>query len=272
MANIDYKKYKTEKVLYDNKVFSYHNTELVERNYSRKNFANTFSKLVVFNNCIFEQTILREAKFENCLFQNCIFLNSEFLKVVFKDVSFVSCKFSDLLFNKCKYESVKFENNEFENVSMFPYFNIENFCVAKVKKNSISTSVNDVLEKAKLQKFIRESNTIFKKFRNTWPKNVKRQMKKIKKKDGDKLGLSKKERLAENTRRKKERNKLQLKNYHDSQLGKNRKIDKGVLDFLLMKYSEKELIKGINYAIKNIDFSFHELSFLLKYIDKANKI
>lgn len=269
MSSEKYKKYKREKKLYHNTVFSYHGTELIERNYSRKNFANTNSKLVIFKNCIFEQTIFSQVKFENCMFEGCKFQGFEFLKVIFCDVTFKNCSFQDILFNKCNFQSVLFECSNCINVSINPYVNIKGLEVTETIKPHLSSELEAILQKAKLQKYIRESNTIFKKVHNTWSKETKRNLKKISKKEGDKIGLTKKQRLAENARRKKQRNELLKESYEKSQRGENRKIDKGIIKFLLMKYSEEELIKGMEYAINNINFSFHELSFLLKYIDKG---
>lgn len=230
---------------------------------------NRNSKLVVFKNCIFEQTIFSQANFENCMFDGCRFQGFEFFEIIFCDVTFKNCSFQDILFNKCSFQSVLFECSNYINVSINPYEYVRGLDITETIKPQLSSELEVILQKAKLQKYIRESNTIFKKVQNTWSKETKRELKKISKKEGDKIGLTKKQRLAENARRKKQRNKLLKESYEKSQRGENRRIDKGIISFLLMKYSQEELIKGMEYAINNINFSFHELSFLLKYIDKG---
>lgn len=269
MSSKIYKQYKLDKKRYYNKVFSYQGTELVDRNYSRKDFSNTHNKLVIFKNCRFEQTIFSQMKFENCLFENCTFKGFEFLQGLFEDVTFKNCIFQDILFNRCNFKSVLFENNSWDTVSMSPYVKIQGMLTSKSVDNPISSELGIVLEKARLQKYIRESNTLFKKVHNTWSKKIKKELKKISKKEGDKLGLTKKQRLEENAKRKIQRNKLLKESYEKSQRGENRKIDKGILHFLLSKYSEEDLIKGIEYAINNMNTSFHQLSFLLAYIEKG---
>lgn len=208
-------------------------------------------------------------KIENCLFENCVFKGFEFLQGLFENVTFRNCTFQDILFSRCNFKSVLFEDNFWDAVSMSPYIEIQGMLISRPVDTPISPALGAVLAKARLQKYIRESNTLFKKVRNTWPKETKKELKKISKKDGDKLGLTKKERLEENAKRKKRRNELLKISYEKSQRGENRKIDKGILQFLLLKYSEEDLIKGVEYAIDNMSTTFHQLSFLLAYIEKG---
>lgn len=268
----NYKKFKIEKKLYINKIFSYKNTLLDSRNYSRKDFANSLQKLVIFDKCKFEQTLFKNAKFDNCQFNNCDFQRLSFENVIFLNVTFQNCHFSRVLFYKCSFDSILFENNVLEQLSIYPFYPLSGLELSKSISATVSPDLQQLLDKAILHKYIRESNTIFKKVRNTWPQDVKRELKKIKKKDEERLGLTKKQRLKENAKRKAERKKLQQKNYQDSLLGKNRKLDPGILDFLLMQYSEAELMVGLLYIITTVNKSFHELSFLLKYIDDGNKL
>ena len=254
-----------------NKVFSYRNKSLYKKNYSRKNFNNSKSELVSFIECKFEQTMLSNVKFVNCIFKNCTFSRLEFSRVIFEGVTFVNCTFCNILFNKCIISSVVFEKNNFIKTVIYP-------TNAKIHglENNISTEIsydrkkmNKIIEQLRLHKQIRESNTILKKVKRRWPNKVKRELKKISKKEGDKLGLTKKQRLAENARRKKKRNELHSRDYQQSLLGKNRKIDKGIFRFLLSIYTFDELEIGLYYAMEKIDFRFSELSFLLKYIDEG---
>lgn len=271
MRSNGYKKYKREKKIYDNRVFSYANKLLETRNYSRKNFKNTWNKLVVFRKCIFEQTIISVSKFENCLFDKCSFSKFEIRDVVFKNVTFVNCSFNDILFNRCTFDSVVFEENIFANVVVFPPTLNQGIGFSTGSANDISNELETILSEALSHKYIRISNTLFKKKKSHLPSSDKLCMKKLTKKEGDKLGLSKKQRLEENKSRKKKKNEWLLQSYEKAQLGENRVIDKGIINYLNTKYSEEELIKGLRFAIDNINFSFSELSYLLKYIDKGIK-
>lgn len=263
------KNYKVNRKLYHNKVFSYKYCNLLNKNYSRKNFANTYSKSVTFENCIFEETIFSEMKFKSCSFINCKFKKIEFFNVAFENIKFEGCSFIDILFNKCNFISILLENNFWENVSINPYIKIHSMITSKPIKKQISSELNKILEKAKLHKYIRESNTILKKVHNRFPNKLKTQLKKISKKEGKKLGLTNKQRLQENYKRKLQKNKLLKESYEKSQRGENIQIDKGILDFLLSKYSEEDLIKGFEYSINNINTPFHQFSFLLRYIEKG---
>lgn len=258
------------KKIYYNKVFSYNQVNLNQRNYSRKNFANTYNKSVKFNDCLFHQTIFNTSKFENCIFKNCTFRGFEFSNVMFENVIFSNCSFTDILFSKCKFQSVKFNSNKYVNIYIYPYQQILGLDINDLSSNNISIELKKILEEARLQKYIRESNTIFKKKKNRIPNSTKKHLKRLTKKDGDKLGYTKKQRLLENARRKKERNKLLKQSYENSQLGKNRKLDIGILNFLLIKYSENELIEGLRYSIDHIKSPFSQLSYLMKYIDEGN--
>lgn len=261
---------KKRKILYSNKVFSYSSRLLENRNYSRKNFSNTENYCVSFRKCKFEQTIFKYAKFEKCLFENCQFSKFDFFNIFFKYVTFKNCIFNNILFNKCTFLDSRFDDSKFNLTSIFPNKdNIQGFNSINELIERNGNEIKDVLDKAILHKQIRESNTLFKKFRNSWTKDIKRDLKHIKKKEGDSLGLTKKQRLEENARRKKLRNKLQRQNYEDSLLGKNRKIDKGILKFLLSLYTDEELKIGMEYTMKKIKFSFSSLSFLIKYIDEG---
>lgn len=261
---------KKRKILYSNKVFSYSNRLLENRNYSRKDFGNTVNCSVSFRKCKFEQTIFKYAKFENCLFEDCQFSKFDFLNILFKDVTFKNCIFNNILFNKCIFIDSKFDDSKFNLTCIFPNKdNIQGFNSINEIIDCNENEIRDVLDKAILHKQIRESNTLFKKFRNSWPKDIKRDLKHIKKKEGDSLGLTKKQRLEENARRKKLRNKLQRQNYQDSLLGKNRKIDKVIVKYLLVLYTDEEFKIGMEYAMEKIKFSFSSLSFLIKYIDEG---
>lgn len=266
-----YKNFEKEKKLYNNKIFSYRNVSLKSRNYSRKNFNATKSRLVSFINCEFEQTQFSIAKFENCLFKNCVFSNLEIYKVQFKDVTFLDCGFSGVLFNKCFFDSFNFKACTFKTTTIYPSsFVPRGFDMLAESKISSNTELNFVLKEALLNKYIRESNTLFKKTRrNNLSKTEKRKLLHIKPKEAQKSGLSKKERLAENARRKKQKKQIQQQSYQDSLLGKNRVIDKGILEFLLNKYSMDDLVKGLKYIIDNVDYKFLHVSYLIKLIDKG---
>ena len=265
---------KKTKKLFSNKVFSYKNRVLKGKNYSRKNFGNTINYNISFIDCIFEQTIFKDSMITKCLFENCKFGKLEFSNIVFEEVTFKNCTFNNILFNKCKFEFSKFDlRNTFNLTFMYP----DNVCVegfingkGNIKHNY--SKIKKLLDEAILHKQIRESNTLFKKIRKPWPKDIKRKLKHIKKKDGDLLGLTKKQRLEENARRKKIRKELQTKNYNDSLIGKNRKVDKAILNFLMNIYTDDELKIGIKYAMQKIKASFSSLSILIKYIDEGISI
>ncbi len=121
-------------------------------------------------------------KFENCLFKDCIFKGFEFFHGLFEDVTFENCIFQDILFNRCDFKSVLFQNNSWDTVSMNPYVEIQGMMISKSVGNSISPELETVLEKARLQKYIRESNTLFKTVHNTWSKKIKKELKKFQKK------------------------------------------------------------------------------------------
>lgn len=254
-----------------NKVFSYSKIERIKKNYSRKNFADTLNKEVVFDSCTFQNTIFHRAQIVQCRFINCTFIDFDFNHTTFSKNIFSKCKFSGILFYKCIFDGNNFEDCSSEKSSEYPCSGN----VAFLQQNGIniqySSELNDVLKKAILHKHIRESNTIFKKKRNSWPKSTKQELRKVSKKEGDKLGLSKKMRLAENARRKKQRNELLRQNYEDSQQGKNRILDKGLMSFLLLKYTESELINGLDHCISMINFRFNSISYLIKYIDQTSK-
>lgn len=256
---------------FSNKVFSYKNRILKGKNYSRKNFENTMNYNISFIDCIFQQTIFKDSMLKKCLFENCKFSKFEFSNIVFEEVIFKNCTFNSILFNKCKFEFSKFDlNNNFNLTFMYPdNICIEGFinCNRHIKHNH--NEIKKLLEEVILHKQIRESNTLFKKVRKPWPKDIKRKLKHIKKKDGDFLGLTKKQRLEENARRKKIRKELQAKNYNDSLIGKNRKIDKAIFNFLMNMYTDDELERGIKYAMQKIKVSFSSLSILIKYIDEG---
>ena len=254
-----------------NKVFSYRNIERIKRNYSRKNFAETLNQQVIFDSCIFQNTIFHYAQIVQCRFINCTFKDFDFHYATFNKNVFSKCNFSGILFYKCNFEENKFEECSFEKSFEYPCCG----CIPSLQKidvkQQLSPMLDEVLKKTVLHQHIRESNTLFKKVRNSWSKSTKQALKKVNKKDGDKLGLSKKQRLAENARRKQQRNELHKQNYEDSQHGKNRVLDKGLINFLLVKYTEAELIAGLQHCVNAIDFRFNSISYLIKYIDQANK-
>ncbi len=133
------------------------------------------------------------------------------------NVTFQNCHYSRVLFYKCPFDSILFENNVLEQLSIYLFYSLCGLELSKSISTTVSSDLQQLLNKAILHKYIRESNTIFKKVRNTWPQDVKRELKKIKKKG-----------LKENSKRKAERKKLQQKNYQDTSLGINRKLDPGI--------------------------------------------
>mgnify|MGYP001191720408 CR=1 FL=1 len=263
-----FKRYKQDKKKYINKVFSYRNIKLQNRNYSRKNFDYTINKLVIFENCIFEQTKFNEAKITQCLFKNCIFKNFEFYKVAFSNVSFENCIFENILFNLSSFNSYIFDKrNTFKHTIFYPsnLLGIDNYI-----HNNTTEDIQKIIENYKSNIYILQSNTIFKKTRgnNYFTKSIKKELKKITPKEALKLKISKKQRLSENAKRKEKRNQLLRKSYEDSLIGKNRKIDDGIILFFSKKYTLLELDQGFKYASENIKVKFSNLSILLKYIDK----
>ncbi|MFV0520089.1 MAG: pentapeptide repeat-containing protein [Lachnospirales bacterium] len=254
---------------YKNRVFSYNNIERAQKNYSRKDFSNTKNKLVVFYDCIFISTIFSNSKVEECSFVNCSFKNIEFERVIFDKNTFKKCEFESIFFHNCKYENNQFLECTFEKSVEYPHFNN----IIDVNNNEFQHEISLELDKAidchRLHKHIRESDTILKKKKQRLSKKVTKQLKKIKKNDRDRLGLTKKQRLAENAKRKKERVALQNQSYQDSQIGKNREVDEAILQFLLGKYTEQELINGFNYSMEHINFKFNSLSYLIKFIDES---
>lgn len=254
-----------------NKVFSYCNIERINRNYSRKNFAETLNQQVIFDSCIFQNTVFHNAQIVQCRFINCTFIDFDFHCVIFNKNVFNKCSFSGILFYKCSFVENEFEECSFEKSVEYPYHRSLTSLQQIDVKHEFSPMLDEVLKKAVLHQHIRESNTLFRKVRNSWSKSIKQSLKKVSKKDGDKLGWSKKQRLAENAQRKQQRNELHKQNYENSQQGKNRELDEGLLNFLLTKYTETELIVGLQHCINVIDFKFNSISYLIKYIDQANK-
>ncbi|MGL6066825.1 MAG: pentapeptide repeat-containing protein [Cetobacterium sp.] len=255
--------------IYKNRVFSYKNKTLLDRNYSRKNFEETINKLVIFKNCIFEQTKLSNSKFEECLLEKCNFKQLEISKVIFENVTFLNCIFDSVLLNECKFISCVFEGVMFENTIIYPENKSVKGYTEKLIEKIEEEKFKQILEKFLMNKFIRESSTVYRKIKKKWSSDLKRSLKKMNKKEEKKMNLSKNERLLENAKRKKLRKKMQKESYENSLLGKNRKLNLGVLNFFLNKYTIEEIEKGVEYYCKNINTSFSNLSILINYIEKS---
>lgn len=243
---------------------------LSDKNYSRKNFSYTKNEEVKFINCKFTETDFSKANFNNCKFDSCNFSNIEINNVIFNDVVFDNCSFNNIIFNNCKFYNTYFNNCKF--------YIIINYLSNIIPKGLKAAEITNEYDKYKLEnlylllisnKFIRESNTLFKKKKQYWSKEKKRSLKKLKAKDSKKLGLSVKQIREENKKRKINRNKAQLEDYENSKNGKNRTLNQAISSFLITKYKIHELEAGLIYAHKNIKSDFSTFSKLLRVIENG---
>lgn len=251
-----------------NRVFSYSNAKRINRNYSRKDFGNSRNEFTIFDRCTFEQTNFNYASFNQCVFNNCDFSKLEFKKTTFNNVQFIECSFKRVLFNKCHLNTTEFQECEFFNSVAYP----DKCKIGEIENQSRELKEDTdkyiaLIDRANINKYIRESNTILVKIKKRWSKETCRDLKKLDVKDAEKLGMSKKERLKENARRKKNRVEKQHESYLDSLQGKNRIVDKGIFEFIKLHYAPEEFEVGLDYAINEIKTPFSCFSILMKYID-----
>ncbi|QHQ75761.1 pentapeptide repeat-containing protein [Bacillus pumilus] len=256
---------------FTNKVFSYRNKTHISKNFSRKDFSKSWNVNVIFENTIFEQTNFDYSRIENCTFINCIFKNCFLVKTQLIDSSFKNCTFDNLSLDRCNIQSSRFIDNTYNKTFLYPNFKktSKGFKVTEIEFNTvISVQLKKALETALKNEFIRHSNTLFLKKSQHLNTFQKRSLRKITPKEAKKLGLSKKERLEENRRRKKEKKQWLLNTYKDSLEGKNRKISKSALNVLTTNYNEQQLICGLEFAAHSIIKKFNNLSYLIKVIDE----
>lgn len=251
-----------------NRVFSYSKDKRINRNYSRKDFGNSRNEFVLFDGCTFEQTNFNYAIFDQCIFNNCNFSKLELKQTTFIKVKFIECSFRLVLFNKCNLGTVEFQECMFLNSTAYPndgrIREVDNQAIQLKEDMDIFIAL---INKANVNKYIRESNTILVKVKKRRSKETRSNLKKLNMEDAERLGISKKERLSENARRKKNRNEKQQESYIDSLKGTNRIMDKGILEFVKLYYSPEEFEVGLDYAISKIETPFSCFSILMKYID-----
>lgn len=273
---LKYKKKKQLLKVYNNKIFSYKNIKKQARNFSRKDFSNTWNNRVIFKECFFEETNFTKSKIENCLFENCKFENCIFIDCDITSTTFGKSIFKNVLFNDCTIKNSLFESNIYVHTLMYPTcedkYNFTTSSNIKYTKNE-EDNIIVILNQMKSNASIRNSKSLFHtKKRMNRSKKEKQLYKKITPKEAEKLGLSKKERLETNRARKKARNIANKEYTTNTALGKHSTVRIGSLRFLMNLYSFDTLSKGLEYANEKMNKKNYSLSYLMKLIDEGNNI
>ncbi|WP_038022192.1 pentapeptide repeat-containing protein [Tetragenococcus muriaticus] len=227
---MNYKQRKNLLKFYNNKVFNYGQKKHMGKNFSRKDFSRTWNQQVTFENCVFEQTIFERARIENCLFLNCSFLNCSFMSCEILDTTFKESDFSRVLFNECTIDSSVFELNSCFESMTYPLEDNKNlintFSEFSFYSEKQAEDIYMLLNQLKKIPAMRATSSLFHTKKRSPSKSERKEYKKIKPKDAKKMGLTKKERLRENKKRKSYRNQAIQVHKQNTKDGKNTYVKK----------------------------------------------
>lgn len=267
-----YKEFQLLKKQFSNRVFSYKDWIHQSKNFSRKDFSKSWNKRVSFQDVIFVQTNFNNSRIENCRFINCFFQDCYINRTEFLNTEFINCQFEQVAFNHCIFNGVLFSGNTYSKVFCFSDnedlpLNFKNEVIA-IKINidgNLQSSLNEALRNT----YIKNSNTIFKKKKQHLTKAQKMSMNKINPNQARKMGLSKKQRLEVNRKRKEMKNIWQQRVHQEALEGKNRVLDNNMVHILVGIYGD-ETAKCLQYASNTISKPFNNISYLILIMKKCN--
>lgn len=257
--------------MYNNKIFSYGYKKHLEKNFNRKDFSLTWNQRVIFADCRFEQTIFTTARIENCLFINCKFSNCSFVNCSILYTTFENSSFYRVLFDQCTITNSLFESNSYSDSMVYP-FDADVYAITTSSKikytDKQKETIYKLLNQLKAKQNMRDTKSLFHtKRRMNRSKREKEKYKRIRPKEAKRLGLTKKERLLENRRRKSDRNTENMRYSEETKLGNHTSIKEGPVLFLMSIYPFEELYQGLKYACTTMNKKQYPLSYLMKIIE-----